>query len=251
MNFPVELHIGSLTLSLHAILETAGIFIGFRYFLALRKKKGDHIQQANRIWIIIGAIFGAVIGSRLVGALENPAAWKNAENSFLYFYQNKTVVGGFLGGLIGVEWIKKRIGESTSSGDLFVYPMIVALVIGRLGCFSMGVYEQTYGLPTSFPLGMNLGDGIARHPVTIYEIGFLFFLWIFLKWIQNKVLLCNGSLFKLFMIFYLGFRFLLDFIKPHFTFSFGLSTIQLVCLAGLLYYFPFIVQPKKLTSTHA
>lgn len=45
----------------------------------------------------------------------------------IYFMGNKTIVGGFLGGLIGVEITKKKIGVTTSSGDLMVYPLIVAM----------------------------------------------------------------------------------------------------------------------------
>src|SRR5688500_7229790 len=213
MEFPVQLHLGSFTLPLHTVLETAGIFIGFRYFLHLRNKRNDVIEQQNRIWIIIGAIFGALLGSRLLGALENPMEWMASENPFLYFYQNKTVVGGFLGGLAGVELMKKFIGEKKASGDLFVFPMILALMIGRIGCFSMGIYEATYGLPTSLPIGMDLGDGIIRHPVALYEIAFLALLWALLNTTRKKLQLENGALFKLFMIAYLSFRFALDFIK--------------------------------------
>ncbi len=154
----------------------------------------------------------------------------------LHFYKNKTVVGGFLGGLFGVELMKKIISEKKSSGDLFVYPMILALIIGRIGCFSMGVYEETYGIATSLPWGMDLGDGVMRHPVTLYEMLFLAALWFCLKQTDKKILPAEGVRFKLFMISYLCFRFALDFIKPHYTFQSGLSTIQLTCIAGLIYY---------------
>lgn len=251
MSFPITVHIGSLVIPLHAVLETAGIFIGFRYFLYLRRKQGDVIAEPTRIWIVIGAIFGAMLGSRLIGALENPVAWFQAQNPWAYFYQNKTVVGGFLGGLFGVEVLKKFIGERRASGDLFVFPMLLALIIGRVGCFSMGVYEETYGLPTSFVTGMNLGDGVPRHPVTLYEIGFLILFWILLYQTQKKVPLQNGALFKLFMIGYLLFRFSLDFLKPHYTFSIGVSTIQITCLLGILYYLPYLLQPKKLIAAYA
>lgn len=251
MTFPVQLHIGSLQLPLHAVLETAGIFLGFRYFLFLRRRQGDSIEPANRVWIIIGALFGAVLGSRLIGALENPAAWWAADNKLLYFYQNKTVVGGFLGGLWGVEGMKKYIGEKRSSGDLFVYPMLLALIIGRVGCFSMGVHEETYGVATAAPWGMNLGDGLQRHPVALYEIGFLVLLWIALRMVQQRVALTPGALFQLFLMAYVLFRFSLDFIKPHYTFPFGLSTIQVTCLAGLAYYLPSILHPKKLVAAYA
>lgn len=233
------------------MFEVLAFFIGFRYFLWLRKNRGDAIRTPNRTWIIIGAILGALIGSRLIGGLEDATQINKADNLLFYFYQNKTVLGGFLGGLAGVELVKKIIKEKQASGDLFVYPIMLALIIGRIGCFSMGVYEETYGTVTNLPWGMNLGDGSLRHPVCLYEIIFLLGLWICFQGIQKKLSLEQGALFKLFMIAYLGFRFLLDFIKPHYTFDVGLSTIQLTCIAGLLYYLPYIIQPKKLLASYA
>lgn len=251
MSFPVQFQVGSAVISLHAILETLAFFIGFRYFLFLRKQQGDHFSHSSRIVVIIGAIVGALIGSRLIGSLERPNELQMTTHLFDYIYNNKTVVGGFVGGLAGVELVKKIIGEKKSSGDLFVFPMILALMIGRVGCFSMGVYEETYGCETSLPWGLNLGDGLRRHPAVLYEMLFLFLLWVGLKAVQRRLALENGALFKLFMIAYLFFRLLLDFIKPHYVVFLGLSTIQLTCLACLLYYFRFITQPKKLLAAYA
>ena len=246
MNFPVMLSFGDTRFPLHGIIEFASYFIAFRYFLYLRKRQQDAINTNNRIWILIGAILGSIIGSRIIGGLEDPSQIKMADNVFMYFYQNKTVLGGFLGGLWGVEIIKKVIKEKHSSGDLFTYPMLLALIIGRIGCFSMGVYEETYGTVTNFFTGMNLGDGQLRHPVTLYEIVFLLMLWVGLVQLEKKYQLAEGARFKIFMIAYILFRFLLDFIKPHYTFSFGLSTIQVTCLAGLFYYFTISFRNKNL-----
>jgi phosphatidylglycerol:prolipoprotein diacylglycerol transferase len=246
LHFPVTIQIGTVKILLHVICEILAFFIGFRYFLWLRKKNGDAITYSNRTSIVVGVIIGALIGSRLIGGFENPPQLLQAKNIFLYFYQNKTILGGLLGGLAGVEIAKKIIGEKQASGDLFVYPIILAMIIGRIGCFSMGIYEETYGNATSLPWGMNLGDNIPRQPVALYEIIFLILTWITLYTLQKRIPLQQGALFKLFMIVYILFRFLIDFIKPHYTFNIGLSTIQLTCIAGLLYYSPFIVQPKKL-----
>lgn len=251
MNFPVTIEIGSAKILLHAVLELAAFFIGFRYFLWLKKKHGDIISSSNRTWIFIGVIFGAFIGSRLLGGLEDPPQIAKTDNIIYYFYQNKTVVGGLLGGLAGVEIIKKIIGEKKASGDLFVYPFLLALIIGRIGCFSMGIYEETYGNETDLFTGMDLGDARLRHPVTLYEIIFLILLWISMSYAASRISFQPGALFKIFMISYLLFRFLIDFIKPHYTFNFGLSVIQLSCFAGLLYYSRYILQPKKLILSYA
>lgn len=214
----------------------------------LRKRQGDAIASANRSWIFIGAVFGALFGSRLIGGLEDPVQLLHCHSILLHFYENKTVLGGFLGGLLGVELVKKCIGETKASGDLFVYPILLALIIGRLGCFSMGVYEATYGTVTMLPWGMDLGDGLNRHPVALYEIVFLVLLWTGLRRAGYIWTLAPGARFKLFMMAYALFRFLLDFIKPVYISGVGLSTIQLTALAGLLYYYRYIIHPAKLLN---
>ena len=245
------IHFGGNDISLHAIMEMLAFFIGFRYFLFLRKRQGDSHSSSARTWVIIGAIFGSLIGSRLIGSLERPHELLVTGNLVNYIYSNKTVIGGFLGGLFGVELTKKIIGEKKSFGDLFVYPMILALIIGRIGCFSMGVYEQTYGVASALPWAMNLGDGIQRHPIMLYEVLFLTLLWTVLYQVQKRKNLEAGALFKLFMISYLFFRFVIDFIKPQYPVILGLNTIQLTCIGGLVYYAPFILQPKKLIANYA
>jgi phosphatidylglycerol---prolipoprotein diacylglyceryl transferase len=244
--FPVYIEFGHHRLLLHSLAEILAFTIGFKYFQILKRKEGDQLSGTNRSWVFVGAIFGALIGSRLLGGFENPTQIKVAGNLLLYFYQNKTVVGGFLGGLAGVEIVKKCIGETKSSGDLFVQPILLALIIGRIGCFSMGIFEETYGIPTAMPWGMDLGDGLKRHPVDLYEIIFLIVLWIIIRRIKIKYELRSGTYFKIFMITYLLFRFLLDFIKPHINIIGNLSMIQLACLTGLLYYRRDMIFPQKM-----
>lgn len=232
-------------------METLAFIVGFRYFLFLRKKQGDTIAAQNRTWILLAAIIGALIGSRLIGSLERPYEMFRTKDLWSYIYHNKTVLGGFLGGLWAVELTKRILHEKHSSGDLFAYPMIFALIIGRIGCFSMGIYEETYGIETNFFTGMNLGDGLMRHPVSLYEIVFLALLWIVMKNFERRYQFAEGARFKTFMIAYILFRFFTDFIKPSYHILFGLSTIQLTALAGLIYYAPAIFHSKKLMKTYA
>ncbi|MCT4622778.1 MAG: diacylglyceryl transferase, partial [Schleiferiaceae bacterium] len=130
MEFPVHIGIGNYFIQAHLLFELLGYFIGFRYYLFFRKGYTNVISSENRVWILIGAAFGAFFFSRLLGGLENPSLIRESKNVLIYFYQNKTIVGGLLGGLLGVELIKKVIGEKHSSGDLFVFPLILAMIIG-------------------------------------------------------------------------------------------------------------------------
>lgn len=247
-SFPMQVKVADASISLHGILEALGIFLAFRYYLVLRRRAGDSIKPENRIWIIIAATMGAVLGSRVIGALENVPEWMASADKLKYFWGNKTLVGGLLGGLFAVELVKAIIGEKQRSGDLFVYPLLFGMIIGRLGCFSSGIYEQTYGIPSNIAWALDLGDGIFRHPVVLYEIAFLILLWFGIAWTRNRFLLAPGAAFKLFMISYLAFRFLLDFVKPGWRCAFGLGTIQWSCLFGLLYYTRYLVRPRLLTA---
>lgn len=159
-----------------------------------------------------------------------------ALSKWRYIWLNNTIVGGLAGGLVGVELMKKIMRKQESTGDCMVFPLIVAIMIGRIGCFYTGVFEQTYGLPTECPLGMYLGDAYRRHPVALYEIAFLILLFISLQWFKRRFIFQNGILFQFFMLAYFSFRFLLDFIKPRVVILFGMSTIQITCLVVIIYY---------------
>ncbi len=236
MEFPIEIGFGEFRLNAHIIFETSAFIIGFRYFLFLKRKRSDPISESNRVWIIIGAAFGAFLFSRLLGSLENPDAWGRADYPWLYFYSSKTIVGGLLGGLFVVEITKYFLNEKSSSGDLFTFPLILAMILGRIGCFTSGVHEPTFGIESTLPFAMDLGDGLMRHPVALYEIIFLVILWIFLYLLEKNNKFENGIRFKFFMIAYLIFRFFIDFIKPTHAVLLTLSSIQLACLGGLIYY---------------
>lgn len=163
MNIPFEPVLFGYNINYHLILEYLAFFIGFRYYVYLRKQKKDVISGINRLSIILGAAIGALIGSRLVGFLENPlVTFYNIH--FIQLLNTKTIMGGLFGGLLGVEIAKKIIGETQSSGNLFTFPIIVGIFIGRIGCFLSGTNEFTYGSETTFFARMDLGDGVLRHP---------------------------------------------------------------------------------------
>ena len=228
---------------LHFFFETLGFLVAFRYYIYLRKRQEDAISTQHRYLIIVGATLGAFLGSRLLGSFEDPSVVLSGKAGLVYFSTSKTIVGGLLGGLWAVELTKKLIAERQRSGDLFTYPIITGMILGRIGCLFMGIYEPTYGLPSELPWAMDLGDGIGRHPVAAYEILFLLLLWLGLKRSEDK--LRSGARFKLFMMAYLCFRFFVEWLKPGVFWAAGLSSIQLACLGGLAYYADVIFQPRK------
>ncbi|WP_299313863.1 prolipoprotein diacylglyceryl transferase family protein [uncultured Aquimarina sp.] len=236
MDIPFEPVVFGIKVNIHLILEYAAFFVGFRYYVFLKRNITDPISSTNRLSIIIGAVFGAFLGSRVIGFLENPSFLAFSPEYLVQLLSAKTIMGGLFGGLIGVELAKKIIEEKRSSGDLFTFPIILGIIVGRVGCFLAGINEFTYGKETSSFLGMDLGDGLLRYPIALFEVVFLILLWIVLKRFQNKRNSDSGIFFKYFMISYFLFRFLIEFLKPNTFFVLGLSSIQYLCILCLIYY---------------
>jgi prolipoprotein diacylglyceryltransferase len=250
MEFPLNFQLGEKVISTHFVAEIVAIFIGVRYYTYLRRNTGDKISKQNRLIIFAAVCFGALIGSRLVGVFENPPQFFSSPGKFVYIFSNKTIIGGLLGGLLSVEIIKKKIGVTSSSGDLMVYPIILGLIIGRIGCFCEGLSDGTMGHATDLFTGIDFGDRIYRHPMPLYEIVFLIALWIGLRSLESAGF-TDGAKFKLFMISYLMFRFFIEFLKENNYVILSLSVLQLSCLAGLIYYSRVIAHPKKLFLRYA
>lgn len=243
LNFFSDFDVSKNVMTLHYLFETLAFIIGVRLYYYKKKKISDPITDINRLWIMLGAMVGALVGSRLIAILETPANINQV--TLLTLYQSKSVAGGFLGGLFGVELAKKIIKVNVASGDVYVVPIIIAVFIGRIGCFLAGVAEPTFGIETSFITGMNLGDGLKRHPVALYEMVLMLVLLMLFKLIKNKEML-NGDRFKLFMVLYFLYRFLVEFIKPYNVLFLHLSSIQWSGIAIFLYYYRFLIRIIKL-----
>ncbi|MGI4832513.1 MAG: prolipoprotein diacylglyceryl transferase family protein [Janthinobacterium lividum] len=244
MHYPVELAWGRFHLPVHLLCEVLAYSLGYRFYLALRARTADRISNQGRQWIFVGAALGALLGSRALGLLEHPAELLHPPGGWLYYFTNKTIVGGFLGGLVGVELTKNYLGITASSGDLMVFPLLLGLGIGRLGCHLSGLQDGTFGTPTRLPWGLNFGDGIARHPTNLYEIAFLALLALGLGLLERRRPLPNGRRFELFLAAYLLFRLLAEFLKPAPAVWLGFTAIQWACVAGLGYYVWLWMRPR-------
>jgi prolipoprotein diacylglyceryltransferase len=233
MTFPVHFDLLGRSIPAHPVFEVLAYTGGFQLYLLRRRRYTS--QQAvsfdQIMWILVGCVLGALIGSKLLAWAESPADYARAaaENP-LALLGGKTIVGGLLGGWIGVEIVKKILGVTTSTGDAFVFPLILGMSIGRIGCFLTGLPDHTHGVHTNLPWAVDFGDG-PRHPTQLYEIAFLLMLGLWLA-LRARRPHRNGQLFRLFMLGYLLFRFFIEFIKPSEKPWLGLSAIQCACAIG-------------------
>lgn len=235
MTFPIDLHLGPITIPSHLIFDILSLVAAAKYYEVVKARTTDHLSENNRFFVVVAAGLGAFLGARLLGALEYPDQFFNPP-SILFYLASKTLVGGLVGGILAVELVKKWAGEKKRSGDIFVYPAILGIAVSRIGCLLTGVVDQTVGLPSSLPWAFDQGDGIPRHPTSLYEILFMGLMWFVFVQLQKRYVLKEGALFRLFVVGYLSFRFFVEFIKPVTPLIFGLSGIQLTSIVFAGYY---------------
>jgi len=248
---PDFLHVDLDTTACAAFIKESRMELGDARKLHRKSGTGDLLEEDQRWLIIATAAIGALLGSRILGLLEQVFRLHITWGTFL-LPGGRTTVGGLLGGWIAVGLIKRLRGVRGRAGDLFAVPLCLGIAIGRIGCFLAGSADGTYGAATSLPWGVNFGDGIPRHPTQLYEILFLSALGFFLHRYSEKPH-PEGAAFHIFLVAYLAWRLAIDFLKPQ-PLIFGLNLIQWACIAGILALLPdlmrlCLIQPTAIRST--
>jgi prolipoprotein diacylglyceryltransferase len=227
----------------HILLEWLAYALGGAMYWRARQRLVQPPQSWRRLAIVAGAVAGAALGSKILYILDYWGSLQQAP--WAEWLSGKTIVGALLGGLLGVEGMKVAIDWQRSTGDAFVAPLVVGMVIGRVGCQLSDVHDLTYGIPTSLPWSWNYGDGVPRHPTALYEIAGLLVLAAVIA-VAKPLRAIPGDRFRALMVGYLSLRLALDFLKPPHGLPaagvpvpgdlFGLSAIQWACVAGLVWY---------------
>lgn len=237
MHFPYYFDFLGWRVHPHIVLEGLGYFAGARLYFVLRRRgtnPADRLPLETNLWLLVGGIFGAWVGSKLLAWAESPLFYLTlARTDPAALFDGKTIVGGLLGGWVGIELAKKHLGLTRSTGDLFVWPLALGTAVGRLGCFLTGLSDKTYGFATALPWGVDFGDGQPRHPTQLYECAYVLALATGLHFALRGRSLPAGGRFRLYSAGYFAFRFLVEFIKPRETPWLGLSAIQLASLVGI------------------
>ena len=191
------------------------------------REAGQRIDSAGPLYGV-ALVAGAAIGGFGAGTLN---LWLSATPGI-----GRSIVGALAGAIVAVEVFKRLRGISGSTGLIFVPAFTTSVVVGRWGCFLSGLDDETFGTPTTLPWGHNFGDGIARHPVQLYEsFTMLAFLLVALVLIarRNAFFMRNG--FYLLVLVYAGQRFLWEFLKPYGAVVGPFNLFHLIC-TGLVIY---------------
>lgn len=231
MTFPVWIAVGNLRVHPHLLFELLAYAVAALVYWRRRRALGDHVSTEGRWAIAAAAVVGAVLGSRILFWFEDPQRTLAQLTDVQYLVGGQTIVGGLIGGWLGVEWQKRRIAIRQPTGDLFAIPIALGAAVGRIGCFLSGLPDGTYGVPSSLPWAIDLGDGIPRHPTALYESAFMFVLAFALSRFASRA--ARGELFLALIGGYLAFRLVVDAWKPGVALIAGLTAIQVACVLGL------------------
>lgn len=172
--------------------------------------------------------FGALIGAWAVGSANSLRDIVAAPSH--------SIAGALAGGIVAVELWKALHGVRVSTGGALVLPICVGIVVGRLGCFFSGLPDFTYGIATNAPWAVDLGDGIGRHPVQLYEsLAMSGFVAVYLTARRNHLGWARHHAFHAMIIYYAAQRFLWEFLKPYPAVLGPLNLFHLLML-GLIAY---------------
>lgn len=187
---------------------------------------------------VLALIFGAVVGGFGFGTLN---LWISDVAGI-----GRSIAGAFLGAVIFVEGFKWWRGVERTTGLIFVPAFATSVMIGRLGCFYSGLEDQTHGIASDLPWAVDLGDGIMRHPVQIYEsLAMVVFLLITMLLLarRQRFFMANG--FYLLAIWYGGQRFVWEFLKPYGTLAGPFNIFHFFCAALIFYGLWMILRARK------
>jgi prolipoprotein diacylglyceryltransferase len=147
-----------------------------------------------------------------------------------------SVAGALAGAIIGVEIYKAVRGIRMSTGIVFVGPFAAGVAVGRWGCLFAGLPDQTFGIASSLPWAVELGDGIARHPVQIYESAAMAVFFVaFVLGLHKRARWATAHGFYWLAIAYGAQRFVWEFLKPYPTLIGPFNHFHLMCVGLVIY----------------
>jgi len=206
-------------------------------------RRGANLSYDTVLTVALVAIPSGVIISRLLHIVDR-LDFYSQNPGLLIGFGGLTIYGAILGAALGI-WIYSRFSHFQFGyfADLVVPGLILAQVIGRVGCTINGC---CYGIPTSLPWGIVYTQpgsyaplGVAVHPTQIYEMVFLLVVFGVLLWLRGRFQ-PDGSLFLIYLGLYSMWRVGIDFLRDGTPFLFGLHQAQVIGILVLLIAIPML-----------
>ncbi|MEM2956511.1 MAG: prolipoprotein diacylglyceryl transferase [Candidatus Pacearchaeota archaeon] len=244
-------------------VQTWGLIVAFggliSLFLVLRKAKQKNIFNEMQT-LIVYIIIASLVCARLAYIIINPSEFSSFWSFFEIWKGGVISYGMIFGGILGIIFFKLFTKITTNELeellDLAAPYFILAIAIGRIGCFLRGC---CFGLPSELPWAVvYAGESFSRsaglnsvHPTQIYHSILDFIIFIILLRInkkkeylekrkqESKFDLFNkkGSTFLLFLLLYSAERFFIDFLRWHSPTEY----IGRITITQIIFLFIFVV----------
>lgn len=214
---PIALRIGPLAVHWYGLMYLVGF--ASAYLLGRWRITRGHttfLTVRDLEDLTFYTVLGVVLGGRLGYVLfYKPAHYLAHPLEVFYLWEGgMSFHGGLLGVILVMLLFARKKGVSFFKLSDFVAPLIpLSLAAGRLGNFING---ELWGRPTDVPWGMvfpQSGDGLARHPSQLYELGLEGIVLFVILWTFSARPRATGQISALFLIAYGLFRFLVEFTR--------------------------------------
>ncbi len=228
---PVLFHVGAWPFPTYALFVLAGLVVAGRLRRDAMARLGLD-QLPGHEQVSLGALVGAVLGAKLGMLLFEP--WAGVGRLLRQMldldFTGKTVVGALVGGFLGVELVKRRVGITRRTGDAYAVALPVGMAIGRLGCLLNGCCN---GVMWAGPWAVEIG-GVSRHPAQLYEAGLDLLIAAFTAFYPGRSW-PEGHRFRRVLVLYATARFGLEWLRDDFYRMLGpFSGVQVVCLLTIV-----------------
>ena len=240
---PVLVTIGDTPIWSHAVFVAAGVILSLVMTWRIARARGRATQPL--IWVISGGLIGGALFAKYGLLIRYVHDASDPTLAGFLNYGGRSLLGGMAGAYAGIVLTKRLVGYPGHTGDLLVPGVALGIAVGRIGCH----LAETPGTATTLPWGVHVPQslatrlsecvacrsGVAMHPSFLYESLFLLFVAVWLyprarhadypaSWMRD------GDLFKLFLLAYASFRFLVEFVRGNPAMLWGLSGSQLMVL---------------------
>lgn len=215
-----------------------GMAFGYGLYRWRLREVALRLATATGPGYFVALVLGAAPGAWLAGSLNTLRGPAPA--------LSHSIVGALAGAIAGVEIYKLLRGVRGSTGGVFVGPFALGAVIGRWGCLFTGLSDRTYGSPSSLPWAVDLGDGIGRHPVQVYEsLAMAAFLSAYLCGLAVRADWALKRGFYALCIAYGTQRFAWEFLKPYPPVAGPLNLFHLLSLGLALYGLAYWIRDRR------
>lgn len=199
---PVAFFLGPLAVKWYALAYVFGILYGY---LFLSKYSNFTREELDSLFCYI--TLGITLGGRLgyVTFYNAPYYIANPLEILMLWKGGMAFHGGLVGVLLGTICFSYRHScNFFQLSDLVATSASLGILLGRIGNF---INAELYGRATSYPWGVIFpnSDGIARHPVQLYEgffEGFLLFIVMQVLFFKTRIRQNPGTLMGLWLTSY-------------------------------------------------